>query len=194
MKLLRTSALAASLVATLSCSSIPMAEPKLSGSYGSLLKSVTRRDAIYQGLETRLFLHAVRMTPELVRAQAEMLSSMRSETPALAAERLTRMQADAALPTIFAITYMPELAWNDWDSKNSVWRIAIEGCPSGDAAPIKVERFDPPFNAEMYSLYPYLDEYSSAYRLQFPAEANCAHPGLLISGALGRTELKWDGE
>ena len=134
------------------------------------------------------------MTPELVRAQAEMLSSMRAEPPALAAARLSRMQADAALPTIFAVAYMPEPEWNDWDAKNSVWRVAIQGCPSGDAAPIKVERFDPPFNAEMYSLYPYLDEYSSAYRLQFPAEANCAHPGLLISGALGHTELKWDGE
>ncbi len=63
------------------CSRIPIAEPKLEGPYGKELARDTRRAAIYQKLETRLFLHMVWVGPELVRQQAQSLSEARAEPP-----------------------------------------------------------------------------------------------------------------
>ena len=194
MKKIRSIALAAALVAGLltqaGCSKIPIAEPALEGPYGKELGGDTRRASIYQGLETRLFVHIVWLKPELIAAQAALVSEMRAEPPDLAAVRLKKMQDDNATPTFFAIAYTPTPSWNDWDSKNSVWRIAMDG-PQGQVAPAKITRYDGPFNAEMLQLYPYLDEFVSAYRIEFPQSAMGTDPKILLAGVLGKVELDW---
>jgi hypothetical protein len=178
------------LAALCGCARIPMAEPKLDGPYGQELARDTRHAAIYQALETRLFLHMVWLKPELVTAQAQRLAEMRAEPPELAAAHLKKLQDESALPTFYAFVYTPQPGWNDWDAKSSVWRIALEG-PAGEATPVKVQRFDGPFNAELMALYPYLDEFVTAYRLQFPAGSLGPSAKLLLAGALGKVELDW---
>jgi len=195
VKVTRAMALGAALLALASCARLPVAEPRLEGEYGKLLRQETRRATLYQGLEVRLFVHAVRQTPELVRAQAALLSTARTETPAQTADRLAQLQRDNAAPVFVAVVYTPEASWSDWESKSSVWRLALQGCGAGpnggDVAPTKVERFDVPFSADLIALYPYLDEFSSLYRLTFPAGSSCAEPKLLIAGTLGQVTLSW---
>ena len=172
------------------CARIPIAEPKLEGPYGLELARDTRRAAIYQQLETRLFLHMVWVGPALVEQQAAQLSAMRAEPPDLTAARLKKLQDDTALPTFYAFVYTPQPNWNDWESKSSVWRIVLEG-PQGEAAPVSVTRFNGPFNAELMTLYPYCDDFITAYRIQFPQGSLGPTPKILLAGALGRVELDW---
>ena len=60
-------------------------------------------------------------------------------------------------------------------------------------------RFEPPFNAELRALYPYVDEYSVAYLIRFPdpepqeAASKFApvDAQLIAAGALGKMRFHW---
>ena len=184
-------AIAGSLFCAAACARIPIAEPDYEGTYGLELKSDTRKAAIYQGLETRLFVHVAWLKPGLVQAQAHLISDARAEPPDLTAKRLADMTAEDEAPTFFAVVYTPVPTWNDWDSKATVWRIALQ-TERGEIAPASVKRFEPIFNAEMVSLYPFLDDFVTGYRIQFPkGTVLTGDPKLLIAGTLGKVELDW---
>jgi hypothetical protein len=160
---------AAAVVAatSFSCRTLPFPDPHLEGEYGMTLKQWTRTVALYSGLETRAFVRLVYLSPQFVEAQAKQLSKMRAELPDQAAATLEKLREQNRNPSFFAVVYIPDKTANDWERKESVWRIALN-MGLGEVAPTKVERFEYPFNAEMRALYPYIDDYSVAYRLQFP--------------------------
>jgi hypothetical protein len=182
------------------CKSLPYPDPLLEGDYGNQLARWTRTYVLYEGLETRGFCRVTYLADEFLDAQARKISEMRSESPEEAARTRERLHKDNATPSVFAIFYSPDKQANDWNEKNSVWRIALD-LGLGQVQPEKMERFERPFNPEMRALYPYLDEYSVAYQIHFPAVAAQAPGGaaftplaalLLISGAPGRMEFRWD--
>lgn len=190
------------------CRTLPFPDPHLEGEYGKSLKRWTRTVALYSGLETRAFVRVVYLSPEFVAAQAQQISRMRAELPDQAAQTLEKMRDEDRPPTFFAIAYMPDKTANDWNEPNSVWRIALN-VGMGEQGPDKIVRYERPFNAEMRALYPYLDEYSTAYLIRFPQpapaepQANAAAPTrpmesfipgevhLVIAGALGRMTFNW---
>jgi hypothetical protein len=198
----------AMIALTTACRSLPFPDPNLEGPYGQTLKKWTRRVAIYSGLETRAFVRVVYLSPEFVQAQAAELSRMRAELPDQAAVTWARLREDYRQPSFFAVTYFPDRTANDWNEPNSVWRIALN-MGLGERPPDRILHWDRPFNAEMKALWPYLDEYSTAYLLRFPepeppqfeAEAARAQPGalkftpveasLVISGAIGTMRFHW---
>ena len=113
------------------------------------------------------------------------------------------MRQDYRQPSFFAVVYMPDKTANDWNQSDSVWRIALN-LGFGEGGPDKVVRFEVPFNAELRALYPYLDEYSTAYQIRFPEPAAPRQsPGstpisftpteaqLVIAGALGQMKFHW---
>lgn len=178
-----------------SCRSLPFPDPRLEGTYGRVLEKWTRTTALYGGLETRAFARVVYLSPEFVAAQARHLSSLRAELPDQAAMTLERMHADDLNPTFFAIVYVPDRNANDWQDPASVWRIAVN-MGFGEHPPAKVERIDRPFSAELRALYPYLDDYSTAYVLHFgdahgPNHAEPVDAHLVAAGALGKMEFQW---
>ena len=185
------------------CRSLPFPDPHLEGEYGQTLKKWTRSVPLYAGLETRAFVRVVYLSPEFVTAQAKMISMMRAEMPDQAAHTLAHLRDEYRQPTFFAIAYIPDKTANDLNEPNSVWRIALK-LGAGEQAPEKIERFERPFNAELRALYPYLDEYSTAYLIRFPAVANASpqrsmeasnpqEVHLVIAGALGRMTFQWLG-
>jgi hypothetical protein len=187
---------AALLAALLGCKTLPFPEPELEGEYGKVLGLWTRRVALYSGLETRGFCRVVYLSPEFVDAQAKKIAEMRAERPDQAQQTREKLRAETATPTVFAVFYTPDRESNDWNDKDSVWRIALD-VGLGETAPQRIERFERPFNAEMRTLYPYVDDYSVAYAIHFPAPQ--APPGfrpsdarLLVAGALGQMEFKWN--
>src|SRR2546429_125452 len=128
-------------------------------------------------------------------AQAKQISSMRAELPDEAARTREKLHRDTATPTVFAILYTPDKGANDWDAKDSVWRIAIN-LGLGQVEPQRIERIERPFNAELRALYPYLDDYSVAYVIHFPGQATPAdftpsEADMVVAGALGKMEFKW---
>ena len=152
------------------CRTLPFPDPDLEGEYGLALKKWTRKVALYSGLETRAFVRVVYLSPDFVTSQALELSRMRAELPDKAAETLARMRADYRQPSFFAVVYIPDKTANDWNEPSSIWRLALN-MGFGEQAPEKVQRFEVPFNAELRALYPYLDEYSTAYLVRFPDPA-----------------------
>jgi hypothetical protein len=105
-----------------------------------------------------------------VEAQAKEVSLLRAELPDQAAATLEKLREDNSKPSFFAVVYIPDRTANDWQNKDTVWRIALN-VGLGEQPPQKVQRFETPFNAELRALYPYLDDYSVAYRLQFDEPA-----------------------
>src|SRR5438477_3701440 len=154
-------------LATIGCRSLPFPDPHLEGEYGKALKRWTRTVSVYSGLETRAFVRMVYLSPEFIAAQAMEISRMRAELPDQAAVTLARLRDENRAPTFFAIVYMPDRTANDWNEPESVWRIALN-VGLGERAPDRIVRFERPFNAELRVLYPYLDEYSTAYLIRFP--------------------------
>jgi hypothetical protein len=149
------------------CRTLPFPDPHLEGEYGMALKRWTRTVAVYSGLETRAFVRMVYLSPEFVTVQAQEISRMRAELPDQAAVTRERLREENKAPTFYAVVYMPDHTANDWNEPASVWRIALN-LGEGERAPDRIVRYDRPFNAETRALYPYLDEYSTAYVIRFP--------------------------
>jgi hypothetical protein len=179
---------AAALCAVAACRSIPFPEPKLEGPYGAALKAATREAALFDNLETRAFVHVIQITPQLAEAQADQLSALRGEPPTVAVARKTKARDEAQKPLFFAIVSTPYAQWNDWEQKGSAWRIALG--PDYLRVPVKVERFERPFSVELLTLYPYLDDFHTGYRLEFDGKVEAA-PQMQISGALGKMMFDW---
>jgi hypothetical protein len=180
---------------------LPFPAPQLEGQYGEVLRSWTREQAVYQGLETRAFTQVIYLARPLVDVQAEMISSLRAETAHARERTLERMRRETATPTFFVVMRTPDRNWNDLESKTSVWRIAVD-FGAGEFEPEKVQRLERPFSAELQKLYPYLDEYSVAYVVHFPAAAAAAAaplagsttppmPAMVIAGVLGAMRFNW---
>jgi len=183
------------LLPTAGCRTLPFPEPTLEGDYGKVLAKWTREVALYSGLETRGFCRTVYLSTEFVDAQAKKISDMRAELPDEAQRTRDRLRAQAATPTVFSVFYTPDKLSNDWNEKNSVWRIAMN-LGMGQVEPQRIERIERPFNAELRSLYPYLDDYSVAYVIHFPGQATPAdftpsEADMVVAGALGKMEFKW---
>lgn len=178
------------------CKSLPFPQPELVGEYGKTLALWTRRVALYSGLETRGFCQVVYMSPEFVDAQAKKISEMRAELPAEAQRTREKLRAETATPTVFAVFYTPDKLSNDWNEKDSVWRIGLD-VGLGEVEPQRIERFERPFNAEIRTLYPYVDDYSIAYAIHFPGQPaptnyRPTQARLIVAGALGRMEFNWN--
>ena len=175
------------------CRTLPFPDPHLEGEYGKALKKWTRTVAVYSGLETRAFVRMVYLSPEFVNAQALHLSQMRAELPDQSAQTLEKMREEYRQPSFFAVTYMPDRTANDWNEPQSVWRIALNQ-GGGEAPPDRVQRFERPFSAELRALYPYIDDYSTAYLLRFPERSTVPPFGelqMVIAGALGKMQFFW---
>ncbi|MFL5379634.1 MAG: hypothetical protein ACJ787_17130 [Myxococcales bacterium] len=180
------------------CTTLPFPEPELVGPYGRELGKWTRKTALYAGLETRAFCRVVYLSYDMIEAQSRYISDLRTELPDEAERTRERLHKETATPTLFAVLFTPDKTANDWDAKDSVWRLAIN-FGFGQVEPKRVERLERPFNPELRALYPYLDDYSVAYVIHFPAQE--APEGLhftpteltmIASGAPGKMEFKWD--
>ncbi|HET9751947.1 MAG TPA: hypothetical protein VFP52_03255 [Myxococcales bacterium] len=188
----------AALALAAGCRTLPFPDPHLEGEYGQALKKWTRRVALYSGLETHAFVRVVYLSPDFVNEQAKELSRMRAELPDQAAATLARLREDYRQPSFFAVVYIPDKGANDWNEPTSVWRLALN-LGMGETAPDRVTRFEPPFNAELRALYPYIDEYSIGYLIRFPdpepqEAANKFTPvdaHLVAAGALGKMRFHW---
>lgn len=100
----------------------------------------------------------------------------------------------------FFTAFTPEDAWNDFDSRTSVWRLYLLDNLGNRLTPISIKKADKS-DPLIRELFPYFDPWSQGYIVKFPKYSEAGKepiPGkdtkslkLEVTGILGRGEVEW---
>lgn len=154
--------------------------------YQAVLGQVTDRQAIYDGLDTRLFVSATWQAEDFVTARVRREAAFRDLTPATAEAMLTAERDRLKNDTVFFMgVHANEPRHDDFDRPDSIWSLSLV---SGDQQlrPIEVRRIGRS-NADMRALYPYMDTFWVGYEVRFgPASPPMK---LKVASSLGEAVL-----
>lgn len=159
--------------------------------YQEVLGRYTARNEIYQLFDTRLFAAATYQSAAFREARVRREAAFKAiPTDAIAAQLEQERGELASFHEFFLGVHVNDPRYDDFDRKNSIWRIALV-TPKGEIAPVEVERVGRA-NLDMRSIYPYMGDFWVAYRVRFPRDA-APEPGerlvLKLASSLGTTEL-----
>jgi hypothetical protein len=166
--------------------------------YEEVLRRWTRGDEVYDGLESKLFVHATFHSPEFRRAFALRHTDVYGPGSEEASRLLlTSPEAEEQLEFFFsASTSSP--GWNDFDRPDSIWRVTLEG-DDHERVDGKVLRLRA--SANLRVIYPFITDYAKTYTVRFPRTtpggrpviSNMSHKFVLrFSSALGTANLIWN--
>lgn len=165
--------------------------------YDRMLDRWTRRDEVFDGLFSIIFVHASFHSPELRRAFLEKFPESYGRGSD-EARRLTLADPSAESHWEFflaASTAKPR--WNDLAREDSIWRVTLRA-DDGPVVDAKVRRID--LNANLRRFYPFISPFALTYGLEFPLTTIEGEPTigprtrqlvLRISSALGAAEMTW---
>lgn len=170
-----------------------------SESYEEVLQKWTRSDKVYRdGLDSILFVHATFHSPEFRKAfllRHPDVYGRGSE----AARRLALISegAEESLEFFFSAT-TSEMAWNDFDKPDSIWRVTLSSdhAESVDGTVVRLRT-----TANLRVIYPYISDFARTYAVRFPLSTVTGEPlvaaytkkfTLRFSSALGAANLEWD--
>lgn len=165
--------------------------------YKSVLGRWTRRDEVYDGLFSVIFVHATFYSPEFRKAFVNRFPEFYGRGSG-EGRRLTLEDPDAESHwAFFLAASTPNQTWNDLSRDDSIWRVTLrsDGGPEVNAKvrPIKI-------NANLKTFFPYLTPFAVGYGLDFPLVTLQGQPlitpqtrmiRLRISSALGAAEMAW---
>ena len=168
--------------------------------YASVLKRWTRQKRIIKELDTPLKVHATLFSPDFRQAYiaryAKMFALPKDKRLALA-EKFEKEWRDSYAVILVAATH--DTSWNDFDRKNSIWRVILlddQGRQVQAKTVVRARRN----TATLKTLFPQLDDFYQFYRLTFPKSAADGQPllrgdaksvSLKIAGPLGIAKLVW---
>jgi hypothetical protein len=159
------------------------------GPWQRAVEHESRRGEAYQEIWETLQVEAVRLTPDMLVAEAQELCAARACTlaEAEAAEQQARRASTRAAVFVLAV-YTREPGWNDLDRPDSRWRVTLaSGATQAAPSEIKpLKRRD-----EWQRLYPALDPLHAGYRVTFPLPSDPDQVRLTVSGLLGKVSLEW---
>jgi hypothetical protein len=166
--------------------------------YDDVLQRWTRRDDVYDGLDSKLFVHATFHSPEFRRAFALRHTDVYGPGSEEASRLLlTSPEAEEQLEFFFsASTSSPP--WNDFDRQDSIWRVTLEG-DDHERVDGKVQRLRA--SANLRVIYPYITDFAKTYAVRFPRTTPSGRPiisnfterfVLRFSSALGTANLVWN--
>ncbi len=150
----------------------------------------TRSTAIYDNLDSRVFLQATWHSPEFAKARAEREASFQALSSA-ATEALiddASVRARDATEFFFAV-HVNDSRFDDFDRRSSMWRLVL-WVDGKEYALQNIERLGRS-TPKLRAYYSYFESFWVAYRLQFPAidEATVSELKLRVSSVLGQAEL-----
>lgn len=177
--------------------SVPSQKP----GYEAVLGRWTGGAKIYEGIETRLIITATYKGFPFREAYIERYAKGYQLDDDYKKSLIEReKEAVEEANEFFFTAYTPEDRWNDFDSKDSIWRLFLEDDTGKRLVPLSVKRAEKgdPFIREFF---PYIDPWSAAYTVKFPkysAEGKDSIPGnaskflkLTVTGILGKGEIIW---
>ena len=169
--------------------------------YSEELDNWTRTVKVFEGFETRLYFSATYKSPSFRESYAdryvESYGLGESYRSALI-ERETE-QGDR-YNEFFFTAYTPVDEWNDFEKKESIWRLYLEDDTGARLTPVSITKLD---NSDpvLREFFPYFDIWSSAYIVKFPKYSdagtepipgpNTAFMRLIATGVIGQGQLEW---
>ncbi len=162
--------------------------------YQAVLEEWTRQQAIYDHLDTRLFVAATLQSRAFVETRLQRWADFKVVPPA---ELMSAKQAEldrlANATEFFVGVHVNETHFDDFDRSDSMWRIALV-VDGKDLQPMSIERLGRT-NVEMRSVYSYMESFWVAYRVRFvkvvPASGKMT---LRLASSVGRADLEFRGE
>lgn len=190
--------LAIAAVLAAGCGSMERAVKK---SYFVELDRWTRSEKIYYGLETRVYLNATFKAPSFRKAYIDRYSMSYDLDENYKSALLAReSEVVEQFNEFFISFYTPNEKWNDLDRKDSIWKLYLEDNKGSRLVPISIDKIDEK-DPLLREFFPYFDLWGSAYIVKFPKYPPAGLepvPGedteyfkLIITGILGKGELKW---
>ncbi|MBX7098539.1 MAG: hypothetical protein K1X89_12580 [Myxococcaceae bacterium] len=158
--------------------------------YQAQIERVSARGAVYDGLDTRVFVAATVQTPAFVEARVRRSGSFKALPAAEVEANLASEQARLSdmVEVVFGV-HCNEPKFDDFDKPSSIWRLTLSS-GAQELAPREVKRMGRA-SLDLRSIYPYLDTFWVAYVARFPRPAE--EPGayqLRIASSLGKAELE----
>jgi len=169
--------------------------------YSTVLNKWTKGRKIFKGLESRLYINATYKDPTFREAYIDRYaeSYMLEEPYRAALVEREREQAEK-YNEFFMTAFTPVDRWNDFDEKDSVWKLYLEDSGGSRLSPVSITKVDAS-DPLVREFFPYLDLWSSGYVVRFPKYSEAGRepiPGpdtefirLVITGVLGEGELTW---
>ena len=173
--------------------------PLVAADYDAVLRTWTRSEKIYQGLENKLFITATYHSPELRRAVAVAFPDIYGHGGKITRRELVDLTGDVEqFHNFFVAMFTPDTKWNDLNKTDSIWRLVLStsngiATQPGQISQIKVDE-------NLRAVYPYLSRFDRAYLVRFPLtdamgrvllKPDSTWFTLRISSALGAAELTW---
>jgi len=169
--------------------------------YPEELENWTRTVKVFEGFETRLYFSATYKSPSFresyIDRYVEGYGLGETYRSALI-ERET--EQGAGYNEFFFTAYTPVDEWNDFEKKESIWRLYLEDDTGARLAPVSITKLDSS-DAVLREFFPYFDLWSSAYIVKFPKYApagaepipgpDTASMRLIVTGVIGKGQLEW---
>lgn len=166
--------------------------------YDHYLKRWTRQRRVIKNFDTNLSVHLTYLSPEFVSAHAALYAKhyrlTRSEKRRYLAKRLAEVQSHHEF---FMGATTADTTWNDFDRKESIWRITLEDDQGTRVKPLTVKNI---LIKETHRVYfPYLSVFHKAYHIVFPntvggkpfIHSRSRWFKVIIASPLGDTEFAW---
>ncbi|MFQ5736733.1 MAG: hypothetical protein ACE5GY_07705 [Thermodesulfobacteriota bacterium] len=169
--------------------------------YSEVLGRWTRSGSIYEGFESRLYMSATYKAPAFREAYIDRYVEDYELGPAYRDLLLGReTEQSGKYNEFFFAAYTPVDKWNDFDRKDSVWRLYFEDSSGAKLSPISITKLDSS-DPVIREFFPYFDLWSSAYIVKFPKYSETGtepipseetgYIKLIATGVLGKGELEW---
>lgn len=176
------------------------ARPLTAADYGTVLRTWTRSDKVYEGLNNIMFIDVTFHAPEFRRAFAVAFPDVYGHGGQVTRRELVDLTGDVEQHhTFFVKVHTPDVDWNDLEEPDSIWRVNLVS--SNEVAVPPSEIIKVKIDENLRVVYPYLGRFDQAYLVRFPL---VDHEGkqviteqterfaMRVASAMGVATLTWD--
>ncbi|MBI5599805.1 MAG: hypothetical protein HY890_08755 [Deltaproteobacteria bacterium] len=169
--------------------------------YYDIMNQWTRNTKVFDGLESRLYIHATFRSLPYRKAYVEEYSRRYELGADMEKTLLVReIEAQEAYNEFFIAAYTPSAEWNDFEKAGSIWKLYLSDRSGARLEPLEIKKVDSkdPLYREFF---PYLDPWSYGYIVRFPrydsegrgpvGDRDSGFLRLVVTGLKGRGELVW---
>jgi len=179
-------------------------DPYPDDTYIVKLKKWTKEARIYRGFDLELIVNATFKNADFRNAYSNEYARAYKLSNA-EKKKLINDQNNAAYEynDFILAAYVPEEKWNDFDNKNSIWKVYLSTNELKWIRPIEIRKIKKDL-AVMQHFFPYITPWKMIYMVRFPAKKaetnqsiinhNTGKIKLIVTGVRGTTQMVWKSQ